>query len=291
MEDHSIACLTLTVNSLYSARGYYGVLENEIILIPETESDNIMDVSPETDFISNMPSEYSIATQHFSIQAITVMVAAIALSLAATYFLTGRLLIPLTTLQVLEMDEEPEQEDYKEFTAAAKVSIDRLTETVDALMTLAGGNGGGYTEITAVRSLFELAVSEQNARAEAASITISIAGTCPDTCVDRTLLYRVIFNLLENAVKYNRPGGTVAVSLSSSGCHSILCIEDNGIGMSEEAPAHVFEPFYRADKSRSQIIPGSGLGLSVVKTIVERLQGEIFLESREGIGTKVTVKF
>lgn len=77
----------------------------------------------------------------------------------------------------------------------------------------------------------------------------------------------------------------VTVSQRESGAR--IQVTDTGIGMSKENTRHAFEPFYRADRSRSQKIPGSGLGLSVVKNIVERLGGNIVLESTEGVGTTV----
>ncbi len=344
----TIACVVLTVNSIYSARGYYSVLEGgaQLETVPEGEV-----------AVPDGASPYAVATRQFSIQSVAVMLAAVLCSVALTYWLTGRLLRPLTSLtdsirhidqgklhqrvelpqaagevreltesfngmldrledsfemqknfatnaahelktplavlktslQVLEMDDEPAPEDYREFTEAARAGIDRLTGTVDALMALAQGDGGGGAEDVALRPLLELIFSELKPRAEAGGVSLALSGDCPQVRGDATLLYRALFNVVENAVKYTRPGGRVEVTLSRREDRAQVRVADTGIGMSQEAAAHAFEPFYRADGSRSQKIPGSGLGLSVVKAIAERQHGGVSLESTEGVGTTVTL--
>ena len=154
-------------------------------------------------------------------------------------------------------------------------------------MTLA--QGGGDLEMVALRPLMELIFSELEARAKVAGVSLSLSGDCPLVRGDQTLLYRALFNLVENAIKYNRPGGRVEAALSQRGEQIQIQVADTGIGMSEEAARHAFEPFYRADRSRSQKIPGAGLGLSVVKSIVERHGGEMTLKSAEGVGATVSI--
>lgn len=194
-----------------------------------------------------------------------------------------------TSLQVLEMEEEPSLDDYREFTKAAKISIERLTGTVDALMSLTkGAEEQAWTHVE-LAPLFKLIFSELQGRADASGVSLNMFGTCKAVNADRTLLYRLFFNLVENAVKYNKKGGEVTVTLSQRNGRSVIEVADTGIGMSKEELAHVFEPFYRADKSRSQKIPGSGLGLSVVKTVIERCYGQISIQSEEGAGTTVTI--
>ena len=102
------------------------------------------------------------------------------------------------------------------------------------------------------------------------------------------MFYRIIFNLIENAVKYNREGGYVNVTVS--GRERYLVIQDNGIGMDTQAVQNIFEPFYRSDLSRSQKIPGSGLGMSIVKTVMDRYGGTLEIDSVLGKGTKVKFK-
>lgn len=344
----TLACVVITANSIYSAQGYYSVLDNgaQIEAIPEGEMTIPDNISP-----------YSAATRQFSIQSVVVMTASVLCSIFLTYWLTGRLLRPLTelthsirhidqgelhrraelqhatgevrnltksfnamldrledsfmmqknfaanaahelktpiavlktSLQVLEIDDKPNIEDYREFTAAAKTSIDRLIGTVDALMALAMSDRSENTENVAIRPLLELIFSELSPRAEKGGVSLILSGDSPLVNGEQTLLYRALFNLVENAIKYNRPDGRVTVHLSQIGERAQIQVTDTGIGMSSETVSHVFEPFYRADHSRSQRIPGSGLGLSVVKAIVERQHGSISLDSSKDVGTTVTL--
>ena len=104
-------------------------------------------------------------------------------------------------------------------------------------------------------------------------------------------LYQIVFNLMENGIKYNQPGGKLTVALSRFEDNAILQVTDTGMGIPEDAISHVFERFYRVDKARSRATGGSGLGLAIVRTIVQRNRGEISVESTLGQGTTFTVIF
>lgn len=104
-------------------------------------------------------------------------------------------------------------------------------------------------------------------------------------------LYQIAFNLVENAIKYNVPGGTLTVSLHRQDEMGILRVSDTGMGIPPEAIGHVFERFYRVDKARARQSGGSGLGLAIVRSMVERNGGEISLQSTVGKGTVFTVSF
>ncbi len=104
-------------------------------------------------------------------------------------------------------------------------------------------------------------------------------------------LYQIVFNLIENGIKYNQPGGKLTVSLSRDEDNAVLRVSDTGMGIPEDAIMHVFERFYRVDKARSRATGGSGLGLAIVRTIVQRNRGEISVTSEVGQGTTFTVIF
>ena len=104
-------------------------------------------------------------------------------------------------------------------------------------------------------------------------------------------LYQIAFNLVENGIKYNIPGGTLTVSLHQQDEMAILRVSDTGMGIPPEAISHVFERFYRVDKARSRESGGSGLGLAIVRSMVDRNNGEISLQSTVGKGTTFTVSF
>ena len=104
-------------------------------------------------------------------------------------------------------------------------------------------------------------------------------------------LYQIVFNLMENGIKYNISGGSLTVRLRRDEENAILEVTDTGMGIPEDAIGHVFERFYRVDKARSRASGGSGLGLAIVRTIVNRNRGEIHVSSVIGQGTTFTVTF
>lgn len=107
----------------------------------------------------------------------------------------------------------------------------------------------------------------------------------------KNLIDELIYNLVSNAVRYNVKGGKVYIEVGMDGTHPVLKVEDTGIGIPKEHQERVFERFYRVDKSRSKSTGGTGLGLAIVKHIVAQHDASISLESEEGKGTKIVVKF
>ena len=107
----------------------------------------------------------------------------------------------------------------------------------------------------------------------------------------RRLLYEVVYNLCDNAIKYNHPGGSVKVTVAQKSGEVLLSVQDTGIGTSPEHQDKVFERFYRVDKSHSKQSGGTGLGLSIVKHAAEYHKAPITLSSTPGIGTEITVTF
>ena len=104
-------------------------------------------------------------------------------------------------------------------------------------------------------------------------------------------LHQIIFNLVENAIKYNREGGSVYVTIRNDGETVTVEVADTGVGIPEAERAHVFDRFYRVDKARSRAMGGSGLGLSIVHDLVEHNNGTIRVDGREGGGSVFTAKF
>ena len=107
----------------------------------------------------------------------------------------------------------------------------------------------------------------------------------------RRLLYEVVYNLCDNAIKYNQPGGRVKVTIAQKSSKVLLSVQDTGIGISPEHQEKVFERFYRVDKSHSRQSGGTGLGLSIVKHAVQYHHGKITLESEENKRTIFSVIF
>ncbi len=127
--------------------------------------------------------------------------------------------------------------------------------------------------------------------AEAVGVEISLKGEHAEIIGIPQLIRGIIYNLCDNAIKYNRKGGTVNVEIISDEKNIKLSVEDTGIGISEENRSRIFERFYRVDKSHSREIGGTGLGLSIVKHAAELHNAAIELQSELGKGTKITVIF
>lgn len=201
---------------------------------------------------------------------------------------------PLSTMkaavQVLEMDEEPPIEDYKDTIDVVKKSTQKMIQVVDDLLKLSKNEQCDFTHYIHIPQLFEEIKAELAEKAKTMNVAI-VLGNCEGRVKgNETLIYRALFNLVENAVKYNRSGGSVFISCGRKNEFTRITIRDDGIGMEKEALGHIFEPFYRVDKARSKMVGGSGLGLTIVKDIIEKHQGHISVESTEGEGTTFTIE-
>lgn len=122
-------------------------------------------------------------------------------------------------------------------------------------------------------------------------VSLSMHGTPCSIRGNKEMTEEILYNLCDNAIRYNKEGGSVSVIVEPAGSRIRLCVEDTGIGIPEEQQERVFERFYRVDKSRSKATGGTGLGLAIVKHMAAWQGAELFLESREGEGTKVTLLF
>jgi signal transduction histidine kinase len=121
-------------------------------------------------------------------------------------------------------------------------------------------------------------------------VSLSVRTEAVEVTGDRDRLREVVTNLVSNAIRYNKEGGRVDVTLRAADGQAVLSVADTGIGIPEKDRPHIFERFYRVDKARSRELGGSGLGLSITKWIVEAHRGSIGFESREGQGTTFTVR-
>ena len=134
---------------------------------------------------------------------------------------------------------------------------------------------------------------EQNleSAAGARDITLSLSGRNAIMYGVRRLMYEIVYNLCDNAIKYNLSGGKVGIMVDRKDEEAVLCVKDNGIGIAPEHQDRVFERFYRVDKSHSKSSGGTGLGLSIVKHAVQYHHGKLELKSEIGKGTEITVHF
>ena len=127
-------------------------------------------------------------------------------------------------------------------------------------------------------------------KAQSRNITANIVGSAK-ICADQTMIFELVENLVSNAIKYNKDGGSVTVSITETDTGVCLKVEDTGIGIEKEHLPRLCERFYRVDKSHSKRIGGTGLGLAIVKHICAISDAELSIESEFGVGTTVTVVF
>ena len=149
-----------------------------------------------------------------------------------------------------------------------------------------------------IRALSEVALEDiakevldgLSEKAQSRNITAKIVGSAK-ICADQTMIFELVENLVSNAIKYNKDGGSVTVSITETDTGVCLKVEDTGIGIEKEHLPRLCERFYRVDKSHSKRIGGTGLGLAIVKHICAISDAELFIESEFGVGTTVTVVF
>ena len=142
--------------------------------------------------------------------------------------------------------------------------------------------------------LFETAKEVQTTLENAAkekNVTVILNGEHAEINGVKRLVYEIVYNLCDNAIKYNVDGGKVDISVSSDGRNAKIRVADTGIGIPPEHRDRIFERFYRVDKSHSKASGGTGLGLSIVKHAIQYHNGKITLESEVGKGTTITVEF
>jgi len=199
---------------------------------------------------------------------------------------------PLTALQLtvdgVRSDPNATEEDYRQVAASAAEATERMRRLVDDMLALAERDQPLPHGRVALSSLAESVVDEMEPLAARRRITVSAA--VPGTAVavgDQLSLRRALTNLVENAIRYNREGGSVAVEGAAAPAGYVaVAVRDDGIGIPQDARAHVFDRFYRVDKSRSRAEGGSGLGLSIVAKIVREHGGRVELDSEVGRGTR-----
>lgn len=348
-----LACVVLTLNSIYSAHAYYAkyLTESGEIMI-----DNVNQLRAYSAANDTLQS-YDILTRDFSIQGIVAMILTIIGAIIITYLGMGRMLRPLTvltksirkideenlhqrvvlegaseeviqltlsfnsmlnrleesfvlqkqfaahaahelktpltimktSLQVLKMDEQPTVEAYEEFTNDIEESIERVINTVEGLLALADESTEISYEKISLRELLNQILRELNGAIKEKNITVNLCNQDKMIKGDATLLFRAFYNLIENAIKYNKPYGTIDIKLNEVGGKCCVEVKDTGVGMSAKNVQSVFQPFYRGNDAKAQGIPGSGLGMSIVKLVIEKCHGSIEIESKEGEGTTVKV--
>ena len=204
---------------------------------------------------------------------------------------------PLASIKLLSdsiLQNEMDPETQREFIGDIGREADRLGRLTQKLLTLTKLDSSVEEEreildaAPVVRKVVRMLLPL--ARLRGIGIDTTFEPDCRVMTVEDDL-YQIVFNLTENAIKYNRQDGWVGVSVRRAGDQVELRVEDNGAGIPPESMEHIFERFYRVDKARSRAAGGAGLGLSIVHDMVERSYGTITVQARPGGGTIFTVRF
>ena len=185
------------------------------------------------------------------------------------------------------------QEDVPRFIGHIRSEAQRLVTLIGDIIRLSQLDEGEPMPAEPVELLAlarEAAESLQSAAA-ARNVTITVEGEPVELTGVRRLLYEIVFNLCDNAIKYNTDGGRVQVTVTKENETAAVTVRDTGIGIPPDQQDRVFERFYRVDKSHSKASGGTGLGLSIVKHAVQYHHGTIHLQSEVGKGTEIRVTF
>ena len=184
-------------------------------------------------------------------------------------------------------------EDLPRFVGHIHAEAARLVTLIDDIIRLSQLDEGDAmpTEPVDLLAVSQEAAENLHDAAAARNVTVSVTGQPAVLPGVRRLIYEIVYNLCDNAIKYNRDGGRVDVTVAADAGGSSITVADTGIGIAPEHQARVFERFYRVDKSHSKASGGTGLGLSIVKHAVQYHHGRIELESTPGTGTTIRVVF
>ena len=184
--------------------------------------------------------------------------------------------------------------DKRAFYGQIKNEAGRLITLIEDILMISRLDEGGGQELFEEVELAAIAaetVESLSQKAAENQVAVQVSGVGISMKANRSLMYEMFYNLIDNAIKYNKPGGTVNVDIINMDNQIKITVTDTGIGIPKEAQSRVFVRFYRVDKSRSKKTGGTGLGLAIVKHIVMVHDGKIELQSRQDIGTMVTVLF
>ena len=204
---------------------------------------------------------------------------------------------PLASIKLLTdsiLQNDMDMDTVREFVGDIGDEAERLNRTTAKLLSLTrvDSRTDEESEIINMAPTVERVVRMLTAIAkqEEIDIELSVHADCPVLILEDDL-YQIAFNLVENGIKYNIPGGKLFVSVRRQDDNAILQVRDTGVGIPEDALEHIFERFYRVDKARSRATGGSGLGLAIVRAIVQRYRGEISVETVLDQGSTFTVTF
>lgn len=267
------------------------VLTKSLLLPIEQMSENLDHLEDITTYKELMPFINTIQEQHKNI----LMNAKMRQEFTAN--VSHELKTPLTAIsgysELIQNGMANEEETIR-FAGEIHKSAKRLLTLINDTIRLSQLDTSEQKVIYEAIDLYKIAedcVNMLKFSAENHGIDISIHGTNAYLEGNREMLEEVVYNLCDNAIRYNNEGGKVDVTVKPVKGKIYLCVEDNGIGISKEHQERIFERFYRVDKSHSKSTGGTGLGLAIVKHIIQQHGAHMELTSEKGKGTKIEIEF
>lgn len=218
-------------------------------------------------------------------------------SASAAHELRTPIAVLRTKLDVFKKKKR-EQHEYDELVTTMETYIDRLSSIITDLLEFAETSELGETEDVSLDSVVKTVVDDLESVAQNNKINMQVdvqpkAQSEAQTFIvkgNTNLLYRALYNLVENAIRYNNEEGSVNITLETRGQEGVIIIADTGVGIAPEQRELIFEPFYRVNKSRSREFGGAGIGLSLVKTILKRHGASITVSENNPQGSVFTIR-
>lgn len=205
----------------------------------------------------------------------------------AAHELRTPLAVIQTKLEVFEKNKKFNDTDYLETIEMIRIQTSRLSHVIDILLEMTELQSASKNDHISLAALTEEVICDLSDVADKKDISFTQKSGDVQITGNDTLIYRAIYNLLENAVKYNRPGGSVSVEINQNNEFADIIVTDTGAGIDQNDWEQIFEPFFRVDKSRSRAMGGAGLGLALVREIARQHGGDVCILQSSEQGTQI----
>lgn len=209
---------------------------------------------------------------------------------SAAHELRTPLAVMRTKLDVFKKRKNPSIEDYNNLIESMKNQLTRLSDIVNSLLRLTNMEDIDLSQDIQIKSLMKSVCNDLYSKLENKNIDININGEDANIKGNYDLIYSAFYNLIENSIKYNYENGTVDIRVEQDKEVRVI-IKDSGIGIPDDMKEKVFEAFFTVDKSRSRNLGGSGIGLSIVKSVIDNHNGSITIADNKDKGSIFTITF
>lgn len=205
----------------------------------------------------------------------------------AAHELRTPLAVMQAKIEVFEKNRNPGKDGYQEAIGMVRTQTDRLSHVIDVLLEMTELQSAKRSDHISLAELTEEVICDLAAVGDEKGIRFAQKPGDAQITGSDTLLYRAIYNLIENAIKYNRQGGEVSVEIKENAGFARVIVSDTGPGIDKNDWEQIFEPFFRVDRSRSRAMGGAGLGLALVREIARQHGGDVHVLQSSAQGTQI----